>query len=123
MEDLKLEGPQGGAGSQAEAEDQGREAVEGLPVPSHPQAQSLPACETVLYRESQPCPCPKSEQQSLRNSATVQASVPARRLQLSAQTCWEGQQDPGSPEKNLERQPQAFLPSGIRLIAVLPFCK
>lgn len=60
----------------------------------------------------------RAKQQSLRNSATVQASLPAGLLQLSAEICWEGQHGPRNPEKSLEIQPQAFLPSVIRIIAV-----
>lgn len=103
-----------GQSSQAEAEDQGREAMRAYSF--HLWVQSLSG---LWDCSGQGVPAhPESEQQSLQNSATGQASLPAGLLQLSAQICWEGQQGPRSSEKSLEMQPQACLPSVIRIAAV-----
>lgn len=72
MEDLKLEGPQGGAGSQAEAEDQGREAMEGLFLLTlGPRASQL----VRLFCTGSPSPVPVPSQSS-RASATQPLSKP-----------------------------------------------
>lgn len=93
------------------AEDQERDS--GGPFPSPPSAQSLPSLRDC---SGQGVPVhPESEQWSFQNSAAVQASLPAGRLQLSAQVSWEGQPGPGSLGKNLEMQPFCLVLLGFLL--------